>query len=457
MATIQGIYAREVLDSRGIPTIECTLWLDTGGIVATSVPGGTSVGKYEAKEIRDNDPNRMAGNGVLQAVSNINTVIAPQLIGKDPSQQLEIDQLLVNLDGTADKSKLGANAILAVSQAVIKAGALSMNMPLYYYVQQKYQLVETLYMPTSIFTLVNGGEHGADNLDIQEFQVIPASHTDFLSGLNMGVTIFHKLEEVLVMKGAIHSTGLVGGFTPNLYSNSDVFEIMIETVKATPYTFAQDLFFGVDVAAAEIYENGKYKLKDRSEPYDAAELLEYYKKIRDLYHVFYIEDPFQEDDLEAWKNITKELGETSKIVGDSLLVTNLAKTQEAIQNQTCNTILVKPNQAGTISETIEVIRTAKQAGWQIIMSHRSGETNDDLIADLAVGVGADYTKFGPPNRGERVAKYNRLLQISTEIDQNRAEQPIPTPEQATPIQPEAASAQPEQLAAALAPAQPPTQ
>ena len=427
MAVIQGIFAREVLDSRGFPTIECTLWLDTGGIVATSVPGGTSVGKYEAKELRDNNAEWMAGKGVTTAVNNLNTIIAPQLVGKDPSHQLELDQLLVNLDGTPDKSKLGANAILAASQAIIKAGALSMNMPLYYYVQQKYQLVENLYMPTSIFSLVNGGEHGADNLDIQEFQVVPASHLDFLKGLNMGVTIFHKLEEVLILKGAIHSTGLVGGFTPNLYSNSDVFEILIETVKATPYTFAQDLFFGIDVAAAEIYDGGRYKLKDRSEPYDAAELTEYYKKIRDLYHVFYIEDPFIEDDAEAWKNVTKELGETTKIVGDSLLATNLAKTQTAIAEQLCNTILVKPNQTGTISETVEVVRTARQAGWQVVMSHRSGETNDDLIADLAVGLGADYTKFGPPNRGDRVAKYNRLLQINTEIDQNRATQPTTPP------------------------------
>jgi enolase len=420
MATIAGIYAREILDSRGMPTIEVALWLDNGAVVATSVPTGTSVGKYEALELRDNDQERMLGKGVLTAANNINTIIAPQIIGKDPTNQMEIDQLLVNLDGTENKSKLGANAILATSQAVMKAGAISLNVPLYYYIEQKYQLIQELHIPSCIYGMVNGGEHGSGNLDIQEFQVIPASHIDFKPSLEMAVTLYNKIEEILILKGAIHSTGIVGGFTPNLYSNTDVFEIMIETIKTSSYTFAQDLFFGVDVAAAEIYENGKYKLKDKSQPYSSNELLELYKQIRNLYHVFYIEDPYQEDDTDSWKKITQELGETTKIVGDSLLVTNKDKIQKAIDEKLCNTALIKPNQIGTISETIEVIRLAKNAGWQIVMSHRSGETNDDFIADFAVGVGADYTKFGPPNRGERTAKYNRLLQIDFEIEQSKA-------------------------------------
>ena len=250
---------------------------------------------------------------------------------------------------------------------------------------------------------------------------MPASHIDFLESLNIGVFMFHQFEEVLISKGAIHSTGIVGGFTPNLYSNSDLFEILVETVKTSPYTFAQDIFFCVDIAASTLMENGKYRLKDRSEPYSSEELLEYYRKLRDFYHVFYIEDPYEEDDLKAWQNISAELGETTKIVGDSLLVTNLEKTRKAIENKTCNTLLVKPNQTGTVTETIEVIKLARSAGWQIVMSHRSGETNDDFIADLAVGTGADYTKFGPPNRGERVAKYNRLLQIYTEMQQRQGE------------------------------------
>jgi enolase len=435
MATIQGVFAREILDSRGIPTIECTLWLDTGAIVATSVPGGTSVGKYEALELRDGDRERMAGKGVLKAVENINTVIAPHLVGKDPTKQTEADQILIDLDGTEDKSKLGSNAILAISQAILKAGALSVNVPLYYYIQQKYQLTQSLAIPTTIYSMINGGEHGADNLDIQEFQIIPASHLDFAVSLNMGVTLFHKLEEILILKGAVHSTGLVGGFTPNLYSNTDVFEILIETVKTSPYTFAQDLFFGVDVAASEIYEGGKYKLKDRSQPYSSKDLLEYYQKLRNLYHVFLIEDPFQDDDVGAWQGITAELGETTRIVGDSFLATNVKKTKKAIEDKSCNSILVKPNQTGTMTETIEVIKLARQANWQVVISHRSGETNDDFIADLAVGVGADYTKFGPPQRGERVAKYNRLLQIYQELLQVQQQQQAstnPTPELSAP-------------------------
>ncbi len=420
MATIKGVFAREILDSRGVPTIDCTMWMDNGGIVATSVPTGTSIGKYEAKELRDNDINRMLGKGVLTAVNYINSYIAPQLIGKDPTAQEQIDQILLQMDGTPNKSKLGANTTLSVSQATLKAGALSQNYPLYYYIQQKYKLTPELVIPNCIYTVINGGDHGADNLDIQEFQIMPASHISYTDSINMAVTIYHKLEEVLIIKGAIHSVGLVGGFTPNLYSNSDVFEILVETIKATPYTFTQDLFFGIDVAASQIYRNGKYTLKDRSQPFSGKEMLEYYQKIRDLYNVFYLEDPFQEDDLDQWKAVTAQLGETTKIVGDSFLVTNAKKLEDAINNKYCNTILIKPNQVGTISETIAVMQMAKRAGWQTVMSHRSGETNDDFIADFAVGTGAEYAKFGPPNRGERIAKYNRFSQIENEINLARS-------------------------------------
>jgi len=415
MPAIQGVYAREILDSRGIPTVECTIWLDTGGIVATSVPTGTSIGKFEALELRDQDESRYVGKGVTKAVNNVNREIAPKLVGQDPTKQTEIDQMIIELDGTENKSRLGANAIMAVSQAILKAGALSQGTPLYYYVQKKFGFTQPLTIPKCIYTIINGGEHGAGNLDIQEFQVIPASHIDFENSLNLAVNMFHKLEEVLIIKGAIHSIGLVGGFTPNLFSNTDAFEILIETTKATPYTFGQDLFFGIDASASSFYSDGKYKLKDRSEGYSSTELLDYYKNIKDLYHVFYIEDPFREDDIKSWQQLTKDIGETTRIIGDSLLATNKIKTTEAIANKTCNSILVKPNQVGTISETVEVIRIARQAGWEITVSHRSGETNDDLIADFAVGVGADSVKFGPPNRGERSAKYNRLLQINDEI------------------------------------------
>ncbi len=415
MATIQGIWAREVLDSRGIPTIECTLWLDTGGIVAASVPTGSSIGKYESVEIRDRDQNRFLGKGVTQAVQSINTLIAPQLIGKDPTSQQEIDQLLINLDGTAKKEKLGANTLLAVSQAVIKGGALSVNQPLYFYIQSKYKMSQTLKIPTCIYTMVNGGEHGANNLDIQEFQIIAASHLDFSNSLNMAVTMFHHLSQVLAAKNAIHSVGPVGGFTPNLYNNTDVFELLIETAKTTSYVFSQDFFLGVDAAASKFYTGGKYHLRERAEGYSSTELLEYYKKIYDVFRVLCFEDPFREDDEKMWQQITAELGETSRIVSDLLTATNPERTQKAIDKKMANTLLVKPNQIGTMSETIAVIQLAKKAGWQILVSHRSGETNDDLIADFAVGIGADYVKFGPPNRGERTAKYNRLLMIEAEL------------------------------------------
>jgi len=428
MASIQGLSAREILDSRGIPTVECSLWLDTGVVVVASVPGGTSKGKYEAAELRDNQPDHMDGQGVLNAVSNVNTIIAPLLIGRDPTTQTEIDQLLILTDGTEQKTKLGCNAILAASLCVAKAGAATQGLPLYKYVSKLANLTDTFAIPTCIYTLINGGEHGADNLDIQEFQIVPASHIDFPNSLNMGVSLYHQLEDVLISKGAIHSVGLVGGFTPNLYNNTDAFELLVETAKTSSYTFAQDLFFGVDMAASSLYRDGKYHLKDKAQPYSSQDLFDYYSMLRNVYQVFSIEDPFHDDDWKSWQGLTTDLGATTSIVADSFLATNLARTQKAIQEKACNSISVKPNEVGTITETLEVIRQAKAANWQIVMSHRSGETNDDAIADLAVGTGADYCKFGPPQRGERVAKYNRLLQIYQELESDKTQSaPVAVP------------------------------
>lgn len=415
MASITYVYAREILDSRGIPTIECSIWLDNNQMVSSSVPSGTSKGKYEALELRDNDAARMNGKGVLQAVNNINTIIGPQLIGQDPTQQAALDQYLIQLDGTNNKSKLGANAIIAVSQALLKAGAASTGMPIYQYLHYIYQISQDLTMPAMVYTMINGGEHGAGNLDIQEYEVIPATFHNYANSLNMAVNYSQKLYDVLVTKGAVHSVGLVGGYAPNLYNNSDTFEILVETTKVTPYTFAQDIFLGVDMSASSFFESGKYVLKDKAQPYSSAELLDYYRQMKETYHVVYIEDPFQEDDIDSWKKLTEEIGDTTTIVGDSLLVTNKERVQTAIQEKWCNAVLVKPNQIGTITETIEVIQLARSANWQVVVSHRSGETTDSLIADLAVGVGADYAKFGPPNRGERTVKLNRLLQIYAEL------------------------------------------
>lgn len=415
MAVIQGIFAREILDSRGIPTVECTLWLDTGVIVQSSVPSGTSKGKHEAIDLRDNDPQHFLGKGVQNAVNNIHTIINPLLIGQDPTHQAELDQAMIKADGTENLSKLGTNAVTAVSIAVAKAAAASQGLPLYQYLVNTYQLTEVPTIPTCVYTVINGGEHGADNLDIQEFQVVPASFMDFPTSLNLAHTMFMKLGEVLVAKGAIHSFGMVGGYTPNLYNNVDAFELLVETTKASPYTFAQDLFFGVDIGATSLFSTGRYMLKDKPQPYSNKEMMDLYRSLRSLYQVFFIEDPFHEDDWTNWQQLTAELGSTTTIVGDTLLVTNQQRTEKAIAEKACNAILVKPNEAGTLTKTVEVIKTARQAGWQIVMSHRSGETNDDFIADLAVGLGADYCKFGPPNRGERTAKYNRLLAIYSEL------------------------------------------
>lgn len=436
MSLIQGVFAREILDSRGLPTVECFIWLDTGQTVSSSAAAGTSVGKYEALELRDNDMNRMAGKGVLTAVAHINQTIGPQLIGRDPFQQQELDQLLISLDGTPNKSNFGANALIAVSQTILKAAAAAAQRPLYQYIQQIYQLTADLYIPTCIYSIINGGAHGADNLDIQEFQVIPASYINFTTSQNMAVTIYQKLEDVLISKGATHSTGLVGGFTPNLFNNTDAFEILVETIKASPYTFAQDIFFGADMAADTFQSGNKYSLKDKQQPYSSDDLLEYYRSLRTMYHTFCIEDPFHSDDWKSWTKITAELGSTTLIVGDSLLATNQTRIQKAIEEKACNAILIKPNQIGTITETIQVINQARQAGWQVIVSHRSGETNDDWIADFAVGVGANYSKFGPPRGGERVAKYNRLAYIQTELEaQKLATQQIqPETQPVSPVQ-----------------------
>lgn len=415
MSTISGLHAREILDSQGLPTVECSLWLDSGHLAISSVPTGIEVSKYSAVALFDNNSSQMMGKGVTTAVKNINQVIAPQLIGKDPLKQTIIDQTMINLDGSPNKSKLGANAILAVSQAALKAGAMSVELPLYYYIQQKYQLTTNLNIPTCVYSMFNGGIYGTNNLDLKDFCIIPASHIDYKKSLNMAVTFFQKLEDVLTSKEAIRCVGKVGGFAPNLYSNTDAFEILIETTKTTPFTFAQDLFFGVDVSAAHIYSDGKYSLRDRTKPYTAAELFTYYQTLRTVHQVTMIEDPYQEDDWKSWQDLTRELGETTNIVGNRLVTANKDRLQKAIKEKACNTVAIKPIEIGTVSETIDFIKTAKDAKLKVSISQRSGETNDDFLADLAVGVGANFVKFGGPNRGERVAKYNRLLEIYQQL------------------------------------------
>lgn len=418
MAQIQLITAREILDSRGLPTLECSLLLDSGQTVTTSVPNAINLSRDESTKLIDNKLEHMVGQGVQTAVDNINNIIAPQLVGHDPTHQTDADQLLINLDGTPDKNRLGANALLAVSQAVLKAGAVSVNMELYYYLQQKYQLIERFDLPTCAYSMINGGPLGSNNLDFKDFFVIPASHLSYPDSLNLAVTFFQKLKEVLVSKEAIHCVGQVGGFTPNLYANTDALEIMIETCKATPYIFAQDLFLGIDIAALSIIEDGRYPLRDRTKPYSADEMIDYYQALRSSHQVIYLEDSFGAEDWDHWQHLTKELGGTTQIVADQLVSTNKQLLQKANEKQACNSVSVKPAQAGTISETIDVIQAAREIGFKTVISQRSGETNDVLLADLAVGVGADFAKFGAPNRGERVAKYNRLWEIYYQLEQN---------------------------------------
>jgi len=415
MAGIQLVQAREILDSRGVPTIETMVTLDNGVMAIASVPSGTSTGKHEAVEVRDKDGQRFGGKGVLTAVQNVNQVIAPAIVGMDPTRQTALDQAMVNLDGTTNKEKLGANAILSVSIASAKAGALSVGLPLYEYFRQKYQLISTFSMPTPIFNLINGGAHGAGNLDFQEFQVVPASNKTYSQALQMGAEIFMTLEEVLISKGAVHAVGIEGGFSPNLYTNVDAFQLFFETVAKTKYVIAQDLFLSLDAAANYFYKGGKYKIRDRVNAFSTTEMIQYYKELHEQYHVFAIEDGLMEDDWEGWKKLTQGLQQYMLIIGDDFLSTNKERVQRAIQEGSATAVLVKPNQIGTISETVEVVKMARDAGWQCVFSHRSGETTDDFMADFAVGLGADYVKFGAPNRGERVSKYNRLLKIESEL------------------------------------------
>jgi len=407
------------LDSRGIPTVEGALMLDNGSIVVSAVPGGTSTGDYEAKELRDNDPNRFQGKGVLRAVENVNKKIAPALVGKDPSKLLELDQEMIGLDGKKDKSNLGANAILDVSQLVTKAGAVANGKSLYqwiYTLSQSFGIKRSLRLPTPLFNMINGGLHGSGNLDFQEFHIIPASSKSYNDGLRSGAEIYMSVGENLKKKGAIHSVGDEGGYAPNLFTNSDAFEIYVESIKSAGYALGRDVFLGLDVAANSFYQDGVYSIRDSTTPLDDTKLLEYYQNLNNQYNLAILEDAFFEDGWESWKNLTASMGNQVIIVGDDLLATNPERVKKAIKENACNAILVKPNQIGTISETLGVIKLAIDASWRIIVSHRSGETNDSFIADFAVGVGADYAKFGAPARGERVAKYNRLSTIYKELE-----------------------------------------
>lgn len=415
MAKIKRIKAREILDSRGHPTVEARIELEDGTVGVASVPSGASLGKYEALELRDGDEKRYGGLGVLKAVGNINQLIAPKLSGVEARNQLEIDRLLLALDGTKNKGKLGANATLAVSQGVCEAAAASKKVNNFEHIAALYGLKRELFkIPTPIFNLINGGKHGAGNLDFQEFHIIPSAEKPYPEALKIGEEVYQMVKKVLIRNGAIHSVGDEGGFAPNLFTNLDALEVLTQAIKEAGYEFNKDIFLGLDVAAGHFFKEGRYQIRDRSTPMEASELVEFYKELLQQYPLISLEDPLDEDDWDGWQKIVKVMPNLM-IVGDDLLVTNKDRLSEAIKRRAATAILVKPNQIGTIAETIEVVKIARQANFKIIVSHRSGETEDDFIADFAVGVGADYTKFGAPARGERVAKYNRLLQIEQSL------------------------------------------
>ena len=417
MSKISKVWAREILDSRATPTVEGACKLDNGYTAIASVPSGVMVSKYEALELRDLDPNRFLGKGVLKAVANVNDVLGPGIWGMEIEDQEKIDTRLNEIDGTPNKSKMGANAILAVSMACCKAAAQVQNIPLYSWINKlssRKLLKAAVKVPTAVFNMINGGLHGAGNLDFQEFHVIPVTSKNFASGLRSCVEIYMNLGNNLRRRGAIHSLGDEGGYAPNLFTNADALEVLVEAIRETTYQLGRDVFLGLDVAASVFYKGGVYTIRDKSAPLRDNELLEYYKFINSQYHLAMIEDPFDDDSWQSWKMLYSAM-QGITIVGDDLLSTNPERVDKAIKEGACNGILVKPNQVGTVTETISIIKKARDAKWKVIVSHRSGETNDWFIADFAVGVGADYVKFGAPARGERVAKYNRLLAIEGEL------------------------------------------
>lgn len=419
MTKIKSVHAYEIIDSRGIPTLEAQLILDNNVVVTTAIPAGSSVGKHEAVELRDGDMKRFNGMGVTKAASYVNELIAPKLIGASPLKQQEIDYWLIRADGTKNKSKLGANTTLVVSQLILKAGAADQNLPLFKYVNVLYKNlfksdIKIEKIPSPIFNIINGGKHANNNLEFQEFQIIPSSSYSFSKAYQTGVELFHELKHVLEYRNAIVSVGEEGGFTPNFTTNLDALEVLNETITQKDLKVGMDIFLGLDIASSHFYKDDRYLIKDRAHPLKKEEFLEFLKKITSTYSILVIEDPIQEDDWDGWSKFSSQTQEQIYIVGDDLLTTNKERLLKAVKEKSCTTILIKPNQIGTITETLEVVDAARKNNFNYIVSHRSGETNDSLIADFAVGLQADFVKFGAPSRGERVAKYNRLWQIERE-------------------------------------------
>src|SRR3989344_5529632 len=416
MSKISRILAHEIIDSRGIPTIEGFLTLESGETVITSIPAGTSKGKYETAELRDNDATRFHGMGVLKAVGYINDLIAPKMKGLSVLKQFEIDQWLINADGTKNKTKLGANTILTISQLVAKAAARSQKIPLFKYINSLYnsQTGEKLNIskiPTPVFNVLNGGRHANNNLEFQEFQIIPSSSNSFEKSYRISVELFHELKRVLIYRNANISVGEEGGYAPNFSSNIDALEVLIETVNRKKLEAGVDIFLGIDIAASNFYKDQRYFLKNFQNPLSKEEYIKFLLEMDSKYPFLLIEDPIQQDDEKSWIKLSDLISDNVYVVGDDFLVTNKTRLEKAIKDMSCSAIVIKPNQIGTISETISVVQTAKKNKFVSVVSHRSGDTNDTFIADFGVGVQSEFVKFGAPSRGERVVKYNRLWNI----------------------------------------------
>lgn len=414
MSTIIDVNAREILDSRGNPTIEVELLTESGFYGKAAVPSGASTGEHEAVELRDGDKSRYNGKGVLKAVQNVNEIIAPEIIGEDVMDQAYIDNVLLEIDGTPNKSKLGANATLGVSLAVAKAAADVAGLPLYKYIGGTNARV----LPVPMMNILNGGSHADNNVDLQEFMIFPAGATSFREALRMGVETFHHLKSVLKAKGLNTSVGDEGGFAPNLRSNVEAIDVILEAAEKTGYKIGKELFIALDPASSEFYnkETGKYELKSENRALSSEEMVEYYKELVKKYPVVSIEDGLAEDDWDGWKYMVKELGDKIQIVGDDLTVTNVERLGRAIEDKAINSILIKLNQIGTLTETLNAIDMAHRAGFTTVISHRSGETEDTTIADLAVAVNSGQIKTGSACRTDRICKYNQLLRIEEELE-----------------------------------------
>ena len=404
---IKNIVAREILDSRGHPTVEVEVILENGAMGRAGVPSGASTGAHEALELRDGDPQRYGGKGVAKATRNVNEIIKPKLIGLDAGKQQELDKLLLSLDGTPNKSKLGANAMLGVSLAAAKASAAALNQPLFRYLGGEQAQV----LPVPMMNILNGGKHADNNVDIQEFMIVPIGGANYAEALRMGVETFHALKKVLQKRNLSTGVGDEGGFAPMLASNEEALQVVVEAISAAGYEVGKQVAIALDPAATEFYKDGKYVLAGEGKAYDAAGMIDYYGRMAEKYSIISIEDGLAEDDWDGWKMFTDTLGKRLQLVGDDLFVTNPIRLKQGIEKKTANSILIKVNQIGTLSETLETIEMARNAGYTTVISHRSGETEDSTISDLAVAVNAGQIKTGAPCRGERTAKYNQLLRI----------------------------------------------